>query len=302
MFKKIAKVALLGSFLGSIVFFAPLVSANVLSFLFSSKNVTSSATSAPAPASAKATTPVQTAKSASVPKPAATTPASVPAAVGIQTNTVGEANSSAGIFAASNSNSPFDINAEALKLSTEAQNLDPKVIKLGLEAYYKAHNEGLDKQQILTIVNYDQPSTNPRLYVFDLKSNNLLFKELVAHGKNSGGNVPTSFSNSPSSLKSSLGVFLTENTYIGHHGYSLKLAGLEKGFNDMAAAREIVVHAANYVSGAFAQAHGRLGKSWGCFAVNPSIASSLISTIKDGTLIFAYYPDQNYLSRSRFLT
>lgn len=202
----------------------------------------------------------------------------------------------------STSNYRFDIDAQARKLSAEARNLDPRVVKLGLEAYSKARGAGLDQEQILTIVDYHIPSTQPRLFVFDLKTNNLLFKELVAHGKNSGDNVPTSFSNAPSSLKSSLGVFLTQNTYIGHHGYSLRLAGLERGFNDMAAAREIVVHAANYVNTAFAHAHGRLGKSWGCFAVDPTIASSLISTIKGGTLIFAYYPDHNYLSRSSFLT
>lgn len=195
----------------------------------------------------------------------------------------------------------FNLDSEAKLLSTRAQNLDAQVIKMGLQAYSKAREQGLDQQQVLTIVDYRLPSTEPRLVVFDLKNNNVLFKELVAHGKMSGGNVPTSFSNTPQSLKSSLGVFLTGNTYLGHHGYSLKLQGLEKGFNDMAAAREIVVHAANYVSEAFAQAHGRLGASWGCFAVRPTVSSSLINTIKDGTLIFAYYPDRNYLSKSSFI-
>lgn len=195
----------------------------------------------------------------------------------------------------------YNIDAEAQKLSLQAQNLDPQIIKLGLAAYLKARGEGLDPQQILTIVDYHQPSTNARLFVFDLKHDNLLFKELVAHGKNSGENYSTSFSDSPSSLKSSLGVYLTQNTYVGHHGYSLRLAGLEKGFNDMAAARAIVVHAADYVNQAFARAHGRLGKSWGCFAVDPAVAGSLINTIKNGSLLFAYYPDRNYLSNSAFI-
>lgn len=195
----------------------------------------------------------------------------------------------------------FDINAVAAKLSAKAETLDPNIVKLGLEAYLKARAQGLDKGQILTIVDYQKPSTQPRLFVFDLKTNNLLFKELVAHGKNSGDNMATSFSNSPSSLKSSLGVFLTSNTYFGHHGYSLRIDGLERGINDMAASRAIVVHAADYVSNAFARAHGRLGKSWGCFAVDPSVSSALISTIKGGTLIFAYYPDQHYLTHSNYV-
>ncbi len=195
----------------------------------------------------------------------------------------------------------FNLDSEARLLSARAQNFDPQVIKMGLQAYLKLRGQGLDPQQVLTIVDYSLPSTKPRLVVFDLKSNNVLFKELVAHGKKSGGNVPTSFSNSPQSLKSSLGVFLTGHTYSGHHGYSLKLHGLEKGFNDMAAARDIVVHAANYVNEAFAHAHGRLGASWGCFAVRPTVSSALINTIKDGTMIFAYYPDRNYLSKSSFL-
>lgn len=199
------------------------------------------------------------------------------------------------------SQTSMDINAQAIKLASKAVTLDPTVIKLGLQAYEKARSQGLDSSQILTIVNYQQPSTEPRMYVFDLKTNNLLFKELVAHGKNSGDNVPHSFSNAPSSLKSSIGLFLTTSPYIGEHGYSLRVDGLEKGFNDMAASRDIVVHAANYVSQAFARAHGRLGKSWGCFAVDPTVASSLISTIKGGTLIFAYYPDQNYLAHSNYL-
>lgn len=195
----------------------------------------------------------------------------------------------------------FDINTVAAKLSAEAETLDPKIVKMGLEAYLKAKSQGFAREQILTIVDYNQPSTQPRLYVFDLKTNNLLFKELVAHGKNSGGNHPNSFSNAPSSLKSSLGVFVTSKAYVGQHGISLRINGLEKGINDMAASRAIVVHAANYVSHAFARAHGRLGKSWGCFAVDPNIASSLIKTIKGGSVIFAYYPDQHYLAHSNYL-
>jgi len=198
--------------------------------------------------------------------------------------------------------SSLDIDAEAKLLSAEAQNLSPEVAKLGLESYNKARAEGLDPQQILTIVDYSQASTTPRLWVFDLKTNTLLYKELVAHAQNSGDNIPTSFSDDPNSHKSSLGLFVTGDTYDGKHGYSLRLNGLEKGFNDNAESREIVVHSAPYVSPEFASSHGRLGRSWGCFALNPTVANAVISTIKAGTLIFAYAPDQNWLSHSRFLS
>lgn len=192
--------------------------------------------------------------------------------------------------------SPININAETSILSQKAEGANPQAIKLGLEAYEKAHQEGYDPQQLLTIVDYTKPSTEPRLFVFDLKDNNLLFQELVAHGKNSGGNVPTSFSDSPESLESSLGLYVTGDTYVGKHGVSLRLNGLDHGLNDMAAARDIVMHAADYVSEAFAREHGELGRSWGCFAVNPAVAGSLIQTLKDGSLIFAYYPSQALMS------
>lgn len=195
-----------------------------------------------------------------------------------------------------------NVQAEVQQLSKQAPNLNPKALQLGLEAYNKAREEGLDNQHILTIIDYTKPSTAKRLWVFDLSNNSVLFNAYVAHGKNSGGNYATSFSDRSGSLESSLGVFLTESTYQGKHGYSLKLKGLEKGFNDRAEARDIVVHRADYATAQFAKQHGRLGRSWGCFAVSPAIADSLIHSIKNGTLIFAYYPDPSWLSKSQFLS
>lgn len=190
----------------------------------------------------------------------------------------------------------YDFDLKIKTLTAKAQNLDPQVLKLGLQAYLKARQQGFDPQQLLTIVDYTKPSTEPRMWVIDIKNNDVLFQELVAHGKNSGNTVATTFSNQPRSLKSSLGVFLTQNTYIGRHGYSLRLSGLERGFNDMALLRDIVVHAAAYVS------RLSVGRSWGCFALNPVAAKSVIDTIKDGTVIFAYYPDKKWLSHSKFLS
>ena len=194
-----------------------------------------------------------------------------------------------------------DLDKQVKILCAAGQNLRPEVAKLSLASYQKARAQGLDSQQILTIVDYSEPSTVPRLWVFDLKNNQLLYQELVAHAKNSGENVPTSFSNQPQSLKSSLGLFVTGEPYQGQHGYSLRLNGLEKGFNSNALERNIVVHSAPYVSSQFAASHGRLGRSWGCFALNPTIASKVINTIKAGTLLFAYAPDSNWLKHSTFL-
>ncbi len=196
---------------------------------------------------------------------------------------------------------PQDFEATLKALCHEAPGLNPRALQLGLVSYQKARAEGFDNQQILTIVDYSQASTVPRLWVFDLKNNNLLFQELVAHAKNSGENIPTVFSDQPQSLKSSLGLFVTGEPYQGQHGYSLRLNGLEKGFNKNAAARNIVVHAANYVSPQFASTHGRLGRSFGCFALNPSVANAVINTIKAGTLLFAYAPDRNWLTHSKYL-
>lgn len=199
--------------------------------------------------------------------------------------------SSANIFSP---DSPLDTQAKLL--SKQAVTLDPKAIKLGLEVYYKARGEGLDSQQLLTIVDYSKPSVDPRFFVFDLKSNQLLFQELVAHGQNSGDNVPDAFSNSPSTHMSSLGPYITEQTYVGHDGYSLRLKGLQKGFNDMAESREIVVHGASYVNENIAQTLGRLGRTWGCFGLPKTVAPHVINTIKGGTLLLAYYPDRHWLS------
>lgn len=183
----------------------------------------------------------------------------------------------------------------------QADNLDADVLKLGMTAYEKLHTLGYDPQEVLTIIDYSKPSTEPRLWVLDLKNKRVTFQEWVAHGKNSGGDVPHWFSNQVGSEASSIGVYLTGSTYSGAHGLSLKLNGLEEGFNSHAAERAIVMHPADYVNLEFAKTHGRLGKSWGCPAIRPSIAKYLIDAIKNGTVLFAYYPDKHWLQNSNFL-
>jgi hypothetical protein len=153
----------------------------------------------------------------------------------------------------------------------------------------------------LTVIDYSRPSTEKRLWVFDLHARALLYEELVAHGQGSGENLATAFSNQHESHQSSLGVFRTEDTYVGRNGYSLRLRGLDGGFNDQAYARAIVMHGAPYVSDDFARAQGRLGRSWGCPALREGIAREVIDTVKGHGLVVAYYPDPEWLARSKYL-
>lgn len=161
---------------------------------------------------------------------------------------------------------------------------------------------GQKSKEILTLVDFSKPSTEERFYVFDMRHKKLLFTSLVSHGKNSGGNYATSFSNKTGSLKSSLGFFLTENTYQGRNGYSLVLDGLEKGINDKAKERAIVIHGAAYSNPSVIASSGRLGRSFGCPALPLAVSKPIINTIKGGSLLFIYANNQNYLSYSPILS
>jgi hypothetical protein len=185
----------------------------------------------------------------------------------------------------------------------KAETIDPKVLRLALRATTCATQQGVvERPPTLTVIDYSQPSTKPRLWVVDLATGDVLFEELVAHGQGSGDNLATKFSDEPDSHQSSLGLFLTGETYTGKHGYSLRLRGLEDGVNSRALERAIVVHAAEYVSAGTVSALGRLGRSWGCPALGRNVARRVIDTIKDGSLIFSYYPDKAWLSGSKFLS
>jgi L,D-transpeptidase-like protein len=178
----------------------------------------------------------------------------------------------------------------------------PEVLKLALGAVRCATRLGAIKAPpTLTVIDYSRPSIEQRLWVFDLKDGSLLFKELVAHGRNTGENMATHFSDAMNSLQSSIGLFVTENTYLGTNGYSLRLDGLERGFNANARERAIVMHGAAYVDAKLAAAQGRIGRSWGCPALREAVARHVIDTISGGGVIFSYYPDSNWLNSSRFL-
>ena len=184
----------------------------------------------------------------------------------------------------------------AADLARAAPAANPQVIALATRALQCVQKAM--PARTLSVIDYSRPSTQPRLWVFDLAHRTLLFKELVAHGRNSGDNEATHFSNAPGSLMSSLGTYVTDGTYVGHNGYSLRLKGLDEGFNDNAESRAIVIHGASYVSPMFAASEGRLGRSWGCPAVRRGVAKRLIDTIKDRSVVFAYYPDPKWLRQS----
>lgn len=157
------------------------------------------------------------------------------------------------------------------------------------------------KREVLTVIDFSKPSTEPRLYVFDMKLHKILFSSVVSHGRNSGNNYATSFSNEQGSYKSSLGFYLTETTYQGKNGYSLILNGLEKGINDKARVRSIVVHGAAYADPAVARNGGRLGRSLGCPALPPALSRPIIDAIKGGSVMYIYAKTADYLAHSSIL-
>lgn len=190
----------------------------------------------------------------------------------------------------------------AAALLGKAPSLDPRVLDLALEAHGTAKAQNLLLHpELLTVIDYSRPSTEERFWVFDLDARSLLFEERVAHGKNSGGEYATRFSNVESSLQTSLGLFVTRDIYFGKHGESLRMNGLEPGVNDAALARAIVIHGADYVSDGTISALGYLGRSWGCPALSPQVASKVIRKIHGGSAVFAYYPQANWLTGSRFV-
>ena len=177
-----------------------------------------------------------------------------------------------------------------------------EVFDLAMRAYACGRDAGAFDRALLTVIDYSLPSTARRLWVIDVARKRILFHELVAHGEGSGDNYAVEFSNEPGSRQSSIGVFRTEDVYRGGNGYSLRLAGLERGVNDLAMERRIVIHGAQYVSMNAVNALGRLGRSWGCPALPSGVSRQVIDRIKGGSAVFAYYPDPRWLRRSNFLS
>lgn len=185
--------------------------------------------------------------------------------------------------------------------------LEKEGISMNLFSYAMKGYEYLDKarkianRSFITIIDFSKASSQQRLFVINMETGKILFKTLVAHGRNSGKEYASSFSNSASSFESSLGFYTTADVYNGKHGISLRLNGCEKGFNDNAYKRAIVVHGAGYVSNSFIEQNGFLGRSHGCPAVPAAVSTKIIDVIKDGSCLFIYSPSKQYLSLSAII-
>ena len=195
---------------------------------------------------------------------------------------------------------------EAAELYYEMQlkdsGLNEKALEYALLGYHRLlKRHVLHKTDVLSVCDFSQPSSAKRMYVLDLQNKRVLYRTYVAHGMGSGRAFANSFSNIPDSYKSSLGFYVTRDTYVGSNGLSLRIEGVEKGFNDKANARSIVIHGANYVSERVLRKYGLLGTTFGCPAVPEDMAPQIIPVLKNGTCFFIYYPSKRYLSASKMI-
>jgi hypothetical protein len=208
-----------------------------------------------------------------------------------------------------NSNITVALNAPVEEASSVYNTIQLGQYGLSKEAFtyaWKGYQQLLDNKMIsrtnyLTICDFSQSSRKKRLYIIDVSNNKLIINTYVAHGKNSGGEYATAFSNKPESLQSSLGFYITSTTYTGEHGLSLRINGVDPGYNDKALERSIVIHGAAYVNEARAKSGSFMGRSWGCPAVPQKESNNIITTIKNGTCLFIYHPSRNYLLGSKIL-
>ncbi len=189
----------------------------------------------------------------------------------------------------------------AAQLEADAPTLNHKVISLALAAYNKARQKGYDNKGILSIVDFSLPSYDKSLWVFNINDGKLLYNTYVAHGEGSGETIATHFSNQSGSDASSLGLYLTGQTYYGHDGLAMRLIGLSGKYNDNALSRDVVMHGAWYVSQTFLDENHRLGRSWGCLAVSKKVIGPITHSIKNGTLIYAYANDPAWLPASTYV-
>jgi len=188
-------------------------------------------------------------------------------------------------------------------LHLDESGLNREAFDYAQKGWEKLLEQGMvHKESIIAIADFSQPSNQKRLYVIDMENNKVLFNTFVSHGKNSGKEWTSSFSNQPNSYKSSPGFYITGDTYNGSNGYSLRLNGVEKGINDNAFERAIVMHGADYVSQSFAAAKGYIGRSHGCPAVPMPEAKSIINTLKNGACLFLYTPGEDYTSKSSLIS
>ncbi len=213
-----------------------------------------------------------------------------------------------GISANHNSNAPeeysmhYEEDIQHIYMQINDPELNPDALSYALAGFrYLRHKNILTNDSIITIIDYSKSSVSERFFVIDIKRKKILFRSLVAHGKNSGFEYATSFSNIICSKKSSLGFFLTGGTYYGKHGFSLRLNGLENNINNNALERAIVIHAADYVNKTYIKNYGRLGRSFGCPALPINNYENIIGTIRNNSCLYIYYPDRNYITESEII-
>ena len=181
-------------------------------------------------------------------------------------------------------------------------NLDYEPFRHTMIGFYGLRQDGkINDKNLISIIDFTQTSCDKRFYTIDLDTKEVLFNTLVSHGRTTGGNKSTVFSNESGSNASSLGFYVTAETYVGSKGYSMRLDGMDKGYNDQMRRRAVVMHNAKYVSDDWVKKYGRIGRSQGCPALPEGISKAVIDVIKDKTVIFAYYNDDAYLKASNYL-
>lgn len=195
-----------------------------------------------------------------------------------------------------------EVNNLYAQIDLKELGLTKKAFEYALKGYYYLlDHHWLNKTNILSICDMSQSSRNKRLYIVDLDTKTVLVNTYVAHGRNSGGEFARTFSNNASSHKSSLGFYITQGTYYGNNGLSLRIRGMERGFNDRAISRGVVMHGSEYVGPDFLEMNRFCGRSFGCPAVPADESETIIDLIKEGSCLFIYYPTRKYLSRSKIL-
>lgn len=192
-----------------------------------------------------------------------------------------------------------EVYTDFVENNTSVPDLDS--FKNGMIGYFKLSDQNLIDKKILTIIDFTLSSTKKRMWVLDMTNNKVLFNTVVAHGKNTGGEFATNFSNKVNSLQSSLGFYVTGETYFGKNGYSMFIDGMEKQFNSKARERYVVVHGADYANPSFVNKLGRLGRSYGCPALPTALTNDIIDIIKDKSVIYIHSADKNYLSNSEMI-
>jgi hypothetical protein len=195
----------------------------------------------------------------------------------------------------------FDEYANRIYKMLGENDLSAATFRSALKGYFNLQEKKMLANNILTIVDYSKSCNQKRFFVIDLQQKKVVYKSLVAHGRNSGATFAKDFSNKHASMKSSLGFFVTGETFNGQHGNSLRLDGVETNINDNARDRGIIIHAADYVSDGFVKKYGRLGRSLGCPALPNHLNDSIINLIKDKSCVFVYYPDRTYLKKSAII-